>query len=276
MTDVARTAPGRAGPRTRQAPAADAAPLIGLAAGAACVGAAVAMGGAAEGFLNAPSLLLVLGGTLAVTTMSFRVGEVAALPATILRTLVRRPIDAQAAARRVLGLAERNRRKGPLAAHAEVARSAAEPLLRTGLALAADGATPEEIERTLAAEAAAQAARQRTAADVLRKAAEVAPAMGLIGTLVGLVQMLGRLDDLSAIGPAMAVALLTTLYGAVLAHMVLLPLAAKLDRNAEHDALVDAVHLAGVLSIGRQENPRRLEALVNALLPPASRVRYFD
>jgi chemotaxis protein MotA len=276
LTDVARAAPGRAAGRPPSPPVADAAPLIGLAAGAACIGAAVAMGGSATGFVNAPSILIVLGGTLAVTTMSFRIAEIAALPGIMLRTLVRRPIDAAAAARRVLGMAERARKKGPLALQAELSRTIAEPLLRSGLALAADGATPEEIERALNAEAAAAAARQRTAADVMRKAAEVAPAMGLIGTLVGLVQMLGHLADPDTIGPAMAVALLTTLYGAVLANMVLLPLAAKLERNALHDALVDAVHVTGVLSMSRLENPRRLETLVNALLPPAQRVRYFD
>jgi chemotaxis protein MotA len=100
--------------------------------------------------------------------------------------------------------------------------------------------------------------------------------MGLIGTLVGLVQMLSRLDEPSTIGPSMAVALLTTFYGAVLANLVFSPLASKLERNSREEALVDQIYLMGALSIGRQENPRRLEMLLNSLLPPDQRIKYFD
>ncbi len=99
--------------------------------------------------------------------------------------------------------------------------------------------------------------------------------MGLIGTLVGLVQMLGRLEDPAAIGPAMAVALLTTFYGAVLAHVVFIPLAVKLERNSAREALVCQLQLLAVASIGRRENPRRLEIALNSLLPPATRLNSF-
>ena len=100
--------------------------------------------------------------------------------------------------------------------------------------------------------------------------------LGLIGTLVGLVQMLGQLDDPSTIGPSMAVALLTTFYGAVLSNMVFSPLAAKLERNSDEEMLLNNIYVTGVTSIGRQENPRRLEMLVNTLLSPADRVQHFD
>ena len=88
--------------------------------------------------------------------------------------------------------------------------------------------------------------------------------------------MLGRLEDPSTIGPSMAVALLTTFYGAVLSNMVFSPLAAKLERNSGEEMLLNTIYLTGVTSIGRQENPRRLEMLVNTLLPSAQRVQYFD
>jgi len=118
--------------------------------------------------------------------------------------------------------------------------------------------------------------RHNKGADILRRAAEVAPAMGLIGTLVGLVQMLGNLDDPSAIGPAMAVALLTTFYGAVLGNMVFAPLASKLERKSDEEALLNEIYLLGITSIARQESPRRLEVLLNTILPPANRISYFD
>jgi chemotaxis protein MotA len=110
----------------------------------------------------------------------------------------------------------------------------------------------------------------------MKKAGDIAPAMGLIGTLIGLVQMLGNLDDPSSIGPSMAVALLTTFYGAVLANMVFMPLAAKLERNSGEEELLNSVYMVGAVSIGRQENPRRLEMLINSILPPSKRVSYFD
>jgi chemotaxis protein MotA len=88
--------------------------------------------------------------------------------------------------------------------------------------------------------------------------------------------MLGNLQDPTAIGPAMAVALLTTFYGAVLANMVFLPLASKLERNAGEEALINQIFLLSAVSIGRQENPRRLEMLLSSILPPSQRVQYFD
>jgi chemotaxis protein MotA len=100
--------------------------------------------------------------------------------------------------------------------------------------------------------------------------------MGLIGTLVGLVQILGGLDDPSTIGPAMAVALLTTFYGAVLANMVFSPLATKLERNFSSETLLNEVYVTAAASIGRQENPRRFEMLLNTLIPPARRIAHFE
>ncbi len=100
--------------------------------------------------------------------------------------------------------------------------------------------------------------------------------MGLIGTLVGLIQMLGNLEDPSPIGPAMAVALLTTFYGAILANMVFTPLASKLERNSSEETLINRLYVMAPASIGRQENPRRLEMLLNTILPLGNRVEYFN
>ena len=118
--------------------------------------------------------------------------------------------------------------------------------------------------------------RHRRAASIIRRGSEVAPAMGLIGTLVGLVQMLAQLDDPSSIGPAMAVALLTTFYGAILGTIVLGPLSGKLERNSNSEAMIKNLVLTAMGSIARQENPRRLEMLLNSELPPDKRIRFFD
>jgi chemotaxis protein MotA len=139
-----------------------------------------------------------------------------------------------------------------------------------------DGIKVEDVEDVIRRELGATLGRHRKSATVLRRAADIAPAMGLIGTLIGLVQMLGRLSDPGAIGPAMAVALLTTFYGAVLAHMILNPLASKLERNSAEESLIGQLNLVAAGSIGRQENPRRLEMLLNSLMPPAKRIRFYD
>ncbi len=100
--------------------------------------------------------------------------------------------------------------------------------------------------------------------------------MGLIGTLIGLVQMLAMLDDPSSIGPSMALALLTTFYGALLGTVIFAPMAAKLEENAHLEALEKQLVIAAIGSISRQENPRRLEMILNSELPPMERIKYFD
>lgn len=254
----------------------DLATLLGLAGGMTLVVTAMVLGGSASSFVNLPSMLIVLGGTIFVTMISFTLPDMGRSLGVLRQTVLRSQRDPKHAAVKALRLADVIRWKGMGALAPMLGTFRSEEVLFKGLHMIVDGLDPDEIERNLGQAAQANAARQYLAADVLRKAAEIAPAMGLIGTLVGLVQMLGRLDDPSAIGPAMAVALLTTFYGAILANMVLAPLAAKLDRNAAEDELVAQVFRLCVLSISRQENPRRLEMQLNAILPPRKRVSFFD
>ncbi|MEK9725145.1 MAG: MotA/TolQ/ExbB proton channel family protein [Rhodospirillaceae bacterium] len=203
----------------------DLATVVGLLCGFAMISAAIVLGGSPESFINPPSILIVIGGTLAVTTACFSLAEMGRTLRIVAKTFFYSARDPSEAATQVL-----------------------------------------------------QATVQRHAksTSVLRKMGEFAPAMGLIGTLIGLVQMLGNLDDPGTIGPSMAVALLTTFYGAVLVNMAFLPLASKLDRNSQEEALINNLYVMGAASIGNQENPRRLEMLLKSVLPPNKRVRYFD
>lgn len=266
----------RSGRRAAARPALDLATLLGLAAALALIVMALALGGSAASFLDLPAALIVLGGTFAVTTISFSLEEVGRAQTTMLRAAFRRLPDAGDAARQAMELAERARRGGALQLEPLLDRLAHAPFLQKAMRLVVDGASDGEVERVLGRELAEISRRHRRSAGVFRRAAEVAPAMGLIGTLVGLVQMLGRLEDPGALGPSMALALITTFYGAVLANVVFAPLAMKLERNSEDELLALQVHLAGAVSIARQENPRRLEMSLNALLPPGKRIRYFD
>jgi len=255
----------------------DPATLIGLLGALALVVGALMLGGAPLAFVDTPSVLIVLGGTAMLTMASFTVSDMGLTFTAVIRTVSYERRDPSATAMDLIRLAEATRRGGLLSLQAPLAKAEiADVLLAKGLTMVVDGMKVEEAEELMQRDLAAMLGRHRKSATVLRRAAEIAPAMGLIGTLIGLVQMLGRLSDPAAIGPAMAVALLTTFYGAVLAHMVLNPLASKLERNSAEETLIGQLNVVAIGSIGRQENPRRLEMLLNSLMPPAKRIRFFD
>lgn len=253
----------------------DIATVIGLVAAFGLVVAAIVLGGSPLAFFDAPSVLIVIGGTLGVTMICFSLGDLAKLPAVLVRTLFNSIPDASKTALHLLRLSEMARKRGILELDQILDEMNYEPFMEKSISLAVDGTPIEEIRAVLQSEIDHLAERHYRSAGVLRKAAEFAPAMGLIGTLIGLVQMLGNLSDPSAIGPGLAVALLTTFYGAVLSNMVFSPLAAKLERNTGEEILVANVCMLAAESICRKENPRRTEVLLNALLPPARRIRYF-
>jgi chemotaxis protein MotA len=255
----------------------DSATVFGLAGAAIFIIAAVAAGGRASAFFDIPAILIVIGGTFAVTTVCFSLSDIAKTAGALRETVVSRERDFQDTAYTMLELADVVRRNGILKLQgAPLARFARETFLHRGLKLLIDGITEKDIGDILREDINASSERHNRAVAVLRRAAEIAPAMGLIGTLIGLVQMLGNLGDPKVIGPAMAVALLTTFYGAVLANMVLNPLATKLERNAAEESLIQQLFMTGILSIARKDNVRRLEIVLNSLLPADSKVQYVD
>lgn len=252
----------------------DFATLLGLTISLGLVGYAIFLGGNLPGFIDVPSILIVVLGTLFVTLTSFSAGEIGRTGLVILKAFFNRQPNAAGEAIRLLKIAQKSRQAGLLGIQKEAAAES-DLFLRQGLILAVDGMPPDTIERVLKADTLAMLERHANGMAVLRRAAEVSPAMGLIGTLIGLVQMLGQLSDPDRIGPSMAVAILTTFYGAILAYMVFTPLASKLERASAAELLVRKVHSAAVLSIARQENPRQLELHINAILPPSQRVSVF-
>lgn len=250
--------------------------VIGLVCGFGLIGAAIALGGSPESFFNPPSVLIVIGGTFAVTTACFSLREMGRTFRVIGKTMFPTSRNPAEAATQVLQIAELARKRGVLALQNLLGSVQNEPFLYKGLQMVVDGTPGEEVESIMRRDLQATIQRHSKSTSVLRKMGEFAPAIGLIGTLIGLVQMLGNLDDPSTIGPSMAVALLTTFYGAVLANMFFLPLASKLERNSQEEALINNLYVMGAASIGNQENPRRLEMMLNSILPPANRVQYFD
>ena len=164
----------------------DFATILGMVSGFGLLGTAIFLGGMPGAFLDAPALMIVFGGTFAVTAMSFSVSEVVRVPAVLLKALFHNSLDPRLAASQMLELAELARRKGSLALQTVQPQLASLPFLHHGIAMVVDGSSSDEIEKVLGRKAGAIATRHAKAAGVLRKAAEVSPAMGLIGTLVGL------------------------------------------------------------------------------------------
>lgn len=254
----------------------DMATVLGLVLAIILILAALYLSGSINAFYDAPAILMVVFGTFAITAISYSGTELRKSVDILSSTLVKYVRKPATMARQLLDLAVLVRMKGPLALSQAEGEVRKDPFLYQGIMFIADGYTADEIKRILTQDIESVIERHRRTASIARRAAEVAPAMGLIGTLVGLVQMLNQLDDPSKIGPAMAIALLTTFYGAMMSTVFLMPLAAKLERNSGEDVMVKDMILAAIVSMARQDHPRKLEHELNMLLPPGERVRYFS
>jgi chemotaxis protein MotA len=249
---------------------------FGLISSLALIGFAVWMGQSQANFFNLPSVFIVILGTLAVTAISYTSEELSRAGGSIRSTIIRDVRSLSSLARTLLDLSVLSKKKGLLAVSQNESELSKNPFLHQAMQLAADGFPAHDIEQILQQDIEALVERQKKAASMLRRASEIAPGMGLIGTLVGLVQMLAQLDNPASIGPAMAIALLTTFYGAIMGTVVLAPLAAKIERNIAEDTTHLNLIMAAAACIARQENPRRLEIILNSILPPLHRIRYFD
>jgi chemotaxis protein MotA len=253
----------------------DLATILGIIIAIGLVITAVLLGGTPGTFINIPSILIVIGGTFAITTTCFSVKEILNTAKIVGKTLIHSTRSTNEAALQVMQISQVARKSGVLALQGVTEQAKKEPFLLKAITMIVDGVPGDQAERILRYEMITTAERHQKGASILRRAAEFAPAMGLIGTLIGLVQMLGNLQDVTSIGPSMAVALLTTFYGALLANLVFIPLATKLDRNSILEEAVYEIYLLGATSIGRQEHPQRLEMMLNSLMPPSSRTQYF-
>jgi len=240
------------------------------------ISGAIAIGQSDANFFNIPSFLIVVLGTLSVTAISFSWEEFLGAGKVIGNSLFRTRLKARDYANQLMDIAVLSKNKGLLTLGQLDNELRKDMHLHKSVQIVTDGYKPEEIEVILAQDLDALIERHRRSANILRRAAEISPAMGLIGTLIGLVQMLANLQDPETIGPAMAVALLTTFYGAILGTAVFSPMAAKLERNSNDEAMIRSLTMIAMSSISRQDNPRRLEILLNSELPPTEQIKYFD
>lgn len=248
----------------------DFATILGIIISFGLVGAALIFDGNASIFFNINALLIVLGGTFGATLTHYPLRIVLRIGSLIRKTIVSRQIQPQEVIDQFMEMAYLARREGILALEPHI-KSLDNLYVRKGLQLMVDGIEPEVIRNIMETEIDNTAARHETGVGLLNALASYAPAMGLIGTVIGLVQMLRKMSDPSKIGPAMAVALITTFYGAILSNLVFLPLCGKLKHRSQKELHIMEMQLTAILGIARGENPRLLRETLEGFQAPAER-----
>lgn len=246
----------------------DLATLVGLIGTCIVVVTAVVLGGSVSAFVDTASIVLVIGGTLLVTLMKFSFRQFANAAKVAIKAFIYRVPDPESLIGTSVYLANQARSSGLLALEdADVD----DEFFKKALDLVVDGHDPEIVRSILTKDLELTLKRHRDGQAIFKAIGEAAPAMGMIGTLIGLVQMLGSMSDPKQIAPAMAVALLTTLYGAVIANVVAIPIADKLALRSTDERLAKSLIIDAVMSIQDGQHPRVMQDLLKNYLPKSRR-----
>ncbi|WP_299180002.1 flagellar motor protein PomA [uncultured Neptuniibacter sp.] len=246
----------------------DIATLVGLLGSFGIVVAAMVMGGDVGVFVNPPSLLIVVGGSIFVVLMKYTLPQFLGAGKIAAKAFMFKSLNPEEIIAETVDLADAARKGGLLSLEDKTVSS---DFMQRGIQLLVDGHDPDVVKTLLNKEAKLTADRHGFGATIFSQMGDVGPAMGMIGTLVGLVQMLSNMSDPKSIGPAMAVALLTTLYGAMMANMICLPIADKLSVRKDEEALNSALIIDGLLAIQAGQNPRVIEQMLRNYLPEKKR-----
>jgi len=210
-------------------------------------------------------MFVVFGGVIASTIVSYPMSTLKTLGKVIANSFKSNDVDLTADVETILQLANTARREGILALEASV-QDMDDPFLRKGIMLIVDGSDPELVRSILETDLDFVRERHSSGQSVLLSMSSYSPAYGMIGTLIGLINMLRKLDDLNSLGPNMAVALVTTFYGVVLANLFFTPMAKKLNVFSSAEFLHKEIIMEGILSIQDGENPRIIREKLNAFL----------
>lgn len=227
-------------------------------------------GGDISIFLDLPSVYITIGGSIAALVVSYPMADLRELLRVVGLAFRAHLHSPQSLIRDFRRYADIARRDGILALE-NVTHEIRDPFLVRGIQLAVDGTDPEVIHGMLRTELDCLGERHSKGVKILRQIANYAPGFGMIGTLIGLVLMLKNLNDAKTIGGAMAVALITTYYGALLAYLVAAPLAEKLSMRDREETLIKEMMIRGVMSIQSGDNPRMVEQKLKVFLPPKER-----
>jgi len=245
--------------------------IIGIAAAFGLLLWSILLGGDLMLFWDFPSVVMVFGGSIAVTVMATPGSDLRQLIKVVLRAFFMKARSPMQEIERIIEYSNLARKEGLLALE-EKLKTVDDPFFAKGIQLVIDGFAAETVQDIMQLEADWQRQRHATGKKMLDTMATYGPAFGMIGTLVGLVQMLANLSDPSSIGAGMAVALLTTFYGAVAANVVFMPLSSKLDARAKEEALLRDLMIAGIIAVQSGEKPALIKEKLKSFLSPHARM----
>lgn len=244
--------------------------LIGFLATWILVLASMAAGGNFGAYIDVPSVMITLGGAIGATIISNPGNRLKAVGGALKSVFISHAPDLIGMVQMIVSFAEKARREGLLSLEADVAEVESD-FMRKAIQLVVDGTDPELVRAILDTEIGVFEDRHSANKTVFDNLAEFGPSFGMIGTLIGLIAMLGNLSDVSALGPGMAVALITTMYGSMLANMFAIPTAKKLAARSAEEVKAMELMVEGILAIQAGENPRIVEEKLKVYLPPKMR-----
>ncbi len=247
----------------------DIASVVGLLVGASLllIAILIAPGSSLGAFIDYPSMMVVIGGAFSAALISFPLKRFLATFGVMKNVFFNKQEEFGGIIQQLVSLAETARRDGLLALEGRL-EEVTNPFMILGIQMTVDGTRPEVIEDVLRSDMDAVATRHKNGKSVLDQLGRFAPAFGMIGTLMGLIIMLGNMSDPSSIGAGMAVALITTLYGAIVSNLFFLPFAEKLGFINQHELLAMEIIVRGIKGIQAGDNPRVIEQKLNTFVPP--------
>lgn len=248
----------------------DIATIIGILLGLVCIIGAIVVGAGAKMFLNVPSLVLTIGGMLCATLIHFSLSQFLGIFSIIKKTIVSKLPPQSDLIQKMVNFAAINRRDGALALETEI-RKLDDHFFAKGLQMLVDGQDEESVRDHLSLEIENLQERHSTGKKILEFMGAAAPAFGMIGTLIGLIQMLADLQDPNKLGVGMATALITTFYGAFAANLIFIPLAGKLGIYSKAETTSMEMISVGICAIAQGENPMVVREKMQAFISRGSR-----
>ena len=249
----------------------DIATIIGIVLGTGLLLWAILSSTSLGTFIDVPSMAIVVGGAIAAALVSFPLNQILKIMGVVKKAFFTTPVDPVQHVATLVKLAEVARRDGILSLESQLSEGSYDEFLARGLRMAIDGQDPAVIEAAMEREVETIMERHATGKGLFDALGKYAPAFGMLGTVVGLIIMLQNMDDAAALGPAMAVALITTFYGALLANLFALPIADKLAMRSSQEIATKMLIMRGVMSIQAGDNPRIVQQKLMAFLDAKQR-----
>jgi len=248
--------------------------LLGIVSGFGLVIIAMSIGGGLGAFINAPSVMIVCGGTMGATLINYPISDVLGVIKVAKNAFFSEKVKTEKIMEMLIEMSKVSRREGILGLE-KMLKDIKDPFFVKGMTLMIDGIEPAKLSELLDTEVEYIEERHRLGAEIFMTMGNFAPAMGMIETLIGLVKMLMQMDDPSSIGPSMAVALITTFYGVILANLIFIPISGKLRTRSAQELATKQLIMSGVLSVQSGDNPRMLEQKLHSFVSPKERKSVF-